>query len=251
MSGQCTGWVLRNGPQDRAMRAVLLVIADAANRDGDHARPGMQAIVEGALYSEGHVRRTIAKLVEEGWVEQTAEPGPGKVAEYRVPMENAAHLDARRTPRTMRGVEGQRRANAAQTPRAETRGVPKGAPLVALTETETKGSAALVAESDPVQRYAQQLTVLAFEQPVKPELRDGGRGAFPAAKAIIERVLRAGTPVGEVEGAIRAGVEVWTLAGLQTAIAKTKQRASGNDPLTGRHARPLGQVLATAMGGGR
>lgn len=114
MSGQTTGWVLRNGPRDRAMRAVLITIADAANRDGEHAHPGMDAMVEGSLYSEGHVRRTIAKLMEDTWVEQTEQPGPGKAAEYRVLMEardNAAH-SARRSDVPPEG-------NAAHTPREQ------------------------------------------------------------------------------------------------------------------------------------
>ena len=111
MSGQATGWVLRHGPRDRALRLVLLAIADAANRDGECARPGMGAIIEGALYSEGHCRRAIAKLEAEGWLEETERPGPGKVAEFRLPgvtadnaaqtprkrRANAAHPDARRS----------------------------------------------------------------------------------------------------------------------------------------------------------
>ena len=108
MSGQATGWVLRHGPRDRALRLVLLTIADAANRDGECARPGMGAIIEGALYSEGHCRRAIAKLEAEGWLEETERPGPGKVAEFRLPgvtADNAAH-SARRSD-----------TNAAQTPR--------------------------------------------------------------------------------------------------------------------------------------
>ena len=75
---------------------------------------------------------------------------------------------------------------------------------------------------DPLKRTARQLTQLAFDQPVVPELANGSKGAFPAAMGIIERVLRQGHPVAAVEKAIREGVTVWTLAGLQTAIAKTQ-----------------------------
>ena len=115
MSGQATGWVLRHGPRDRALRLVLLTIADAANRDGECARPGMGAIIEGALYSEGHCRRAIARLEAEGWLEQTERPGPGKVAEFRIPgvaTDNAAH-SARRSDDNAAQTPRKRRANGA------------------------------------------------------------------------------------------------------------------------------------------
>ena len=95
MSGQATGWVLRFGPKDRAQRLVLLTIADAANRDGEYAHPGMDAIVEGSLYSAGHARRAIARLVEDGWLEVTDHAAPGRATTYRIPGV-AAH-NARRS----------------------------------------------------------------------------------------------------------------------------------------------------------
>lgn len=237
MSGQSTGWVLRHGPRDRAMRAVLICIADAANRDGDHARPGMQAIVDGALYSEGHVRRTIAKLITEGWIEQTEAPAPGKVAEFRVLMGEGDS-----TARTMRGVtpraqtravppaqEAQPRANAAQTPRAQTRAVGADIPIVPITDTGLELSPFVLSPSpppeNPLKRRAHSLAVLAFEQPVKPVLRTNGKGdPFCATLGIIEQLLTAGTPVAQIEAAIKAGVAVWTLAGLQTSIAQVAGR---------------------------
>ena len=72
---------------------------------------------------------------------------------------------------------------------------------------------------DPTKARAKALTQLAFEQPLKPALH----GGFPAAVGIIESLLEAGNPDSAIEGAIRAGVEVWTTAGLQTAIAKAKR----------------------------
>lgn len=88
MSGQCTGWVLRHGPKDRAMRAVLVTIADAANRDGEHAHPGTAAIVEGSLYSLCHVKRVLRRLVDEGWVDVEEQGGGRGIATtYRVRMD--------------------------------------------------------------------------------------------------------------------------------------------------------------------
>lgn len=85
MSGQATGWVFRFGPKDRAMRMVLLAVADAANRDGAHAHPGLAAIVEGSLYGRAHVYRTLERLIEEGWltVEEQGN-GRGRATVYTV-----------------------------------------------------------------------------------------------------------------------------------------------------------------------
>ncbi len=87
MSGQATGWVLRHGPKDRAMRAVLVTIADAANRDGEHATPGIAAMCEGSLYGKSHVSRIAKRLLDEGWVEiEEQGNGRGKATVYRVVM---------------------------------------------------------------------------------------------------------------------------------------------------------------------
>jgi hypothetical protein len=94
VSGQCTGWVLRHGPKNRAQRAVLLTIADAANRDGQHAHPGRQAMVEGSLYSATTVDRIVADLIRLGWLEVESEGGGrGRATVYRVPMDKKAPHD--------------------------------------------------------------------------------------------------------------------------------------------------------------
>ena len=70
------------------MRAVLITIADAANRDGDHARPGVSAMVEGSLYGKSHVSRVLRSLVAEGWLEVTEQGnGRGLATTYRVVMD--------------------------------------------------------------------------------------------------------------------------------------------------------------------
>jgi hypothetical protein len=237
MSGQATGWVLRNGPRDRAMRAVLITIADAANRDGEHAHPGLDAMVDGSLYSEGHVRRTTTKLIADTWLEQTEAPGPGRAAEYRMldPSTglgitglgisvNAAHdargseVNAARTPR-------RRRANAA---RSDARGSDAPSLLPINDNGNDNGSRANgsteLATADPVKRHAHELTVLAFEQTPKPVTR----GGFPAVMGRIEAEVRAGTTIQAIKAAILAGDVTWTADGLRTAISKAKPaKASG------------------------
>lgn len=85
MSGQATGWVLRYGPRDKAMRAVLVVIADAANRDGEHSRPGLQALMDGSLYGRATVIATVRRLIDEGWLEVEESPRRGRPTMFRIP----------------------------------------------------------------------------------------------------------------------------------------------------------------------
>lgn len=68
------------------MRLVLLTVADAANRDGEHAHPGLAAIVEGSLYGRAHVLATLARLLDEGWLVVEEEGGGrGRATVYRIP----------------------------------------------------------------------------------------------------------------------------------------------------------------------
>jgi hypothetical protein len=74
------------------MRAVLLTIADAANRDGAHAHPGLDAMVEGSLYSRRQVIDTAGELVAEGWaVVEQAGGGRARATVYAVPMVQPPH----------------------------------------------------------------------------------------------------------------------------------------------------------------
>ncbi|MES1975862.1 MAG: hypothetical protein V4472_25670 [Pseudomonadota bacterium] len=53
------------------MRAVLIVIADSANSDGEHSHPGLSNLIEGSLYSRATVFATLNRLEQEGWVTVT------------------------------------------------------------------------------------------------------------------------------------------------------------------------------------
>lgn len=107
MSGRCTGWVLREGPRPgpdltmstaRRWRAVLTVIADAANSDGEHAHPGLDNIVNQSLYSRSVVLRTISELEEARWIECTAKSAPGRATEHRVIMDHAERQVSEQDP---------------------------------------------------------------------------------------------------------------------------------------------------------
>jgi hypothetical protein len=206
------------------MRWVLHTIADAANRDGENARPGMQAIVEGSLFSVGHVRRTLSKLIDEGWLEVTERGGgEGHESVYRVIMNQPEDAHGER-----QSIQVDIGPNA-QMSRVWMRDNDETAPITSYTDTvkkpsERKRSGSGKATDDPVKKYAHALTTLAFEQSIKPTLRDGGVGAFPAVMSIIERLLRSGMLYDHLRNAILDGIDVWTVAGIQTAVAKAKPR---------------------------
>lgn len=100
MSGQASGWVLRHGPKRtmlgqggkaygakaRGMRSVLVAIADAANRDGEHSHPGYAAICEMADYGRRQVATILDQLEAEGWIEVEEQGGGrGNATVYRIP----------------------------------------------------------------------------------------------------------------------------------------------------------------------
>jgi hypothetical protein len=114
MSGICTGWVLKHGPRDPRMRLVLIAIADAANRDGEHAHPGMAAVMDAAVSSERTVQRHLAKLIDEGWLEIEEDGGGrGKHTVYRVVMERETPSKA---DAVWRGLNEKPRQNERETP---------------------------------------------------------------------------------------------------------------------------------------
>lgn len=114
MSGQATGWVLRYGPapdsvgmdgrrygqRAHGLRAVLLVVADAANIYGQHAYPGIDAICEGSLYGRRQVSTILASLVADGWLTvESGGGGRGNATTYTVNMETMQPLHGSSAPK--------------------------------------------------------------------------------------------------------------------------------------------------------
>lgn len=112
------------------------------------------------------------------------------------------------------------------------------------TRTGSKSSAPQASlPDDPVKVHARKLTQLAFEQLEKPVLRlNPGGNVFMAAMGVIETVLRSGTPLTDIERAILAGVEVWSIDGLRTSVAKTRprNRSGGTDAVMAEIQREIG-----------
>ena len=96
------------------MRAVLVTIADAANADGEHAHPGMAAMVSGSLYSQRMVQTAVSKLVAERWLEIEDEGGGrGRATVYRVLM-----LTPEERVQPSRGLDDKPRDLERETPRS-------------------------------------------------------------------------------------------------------------------------------------
>lgn len=87
MSGRCTGWVLKHGPRERAMRSVLIVIADAANADGEHSHPGLTTIIESSLYGRSTVLDTLRLLEDDKWIRVSQRSRRGQATVYDVLMD--------------------------------------------------------------------------------------------------------------------------------------------------------------------
>lgn len=104
MSGQTTGWVHRSGPRPedvdgegraygpqraRALRSVMLIVADAANADGCHAHPGLEFICSATFYSRRQAQTLLGQLVDDGWLEVEEQGGGrGRATEFRVVVEH-------------------------------------------------------------------------------------------------------------------------------------------------------------------
>lgn len=144
MSGQATGWVGLYGPHPdhidrhgnpyggraRGLRMVLLAVADAANREGRHAHPGVENVAGFSLYSQGQCRRLLGELVEEGWlvITEGGQGGRGKATVYDLVMDPAEnrHLETRASCASSDEPAG----GETRAPRTETR----------ASEAETRAS---------------------------------------------------------------------------------------------------------------
>lgn len=245
------------GTRARGLRAVLFTIADAANRDGENSHPGVKAIVEGALYSKSQSLAIIDELVAEGWLKVTEKGvGRGKATVYTVLLDRRESVrpsdrstdggsvrpsdasDASNSPVTGHIDEGkgpvsEEKRSDPDDEKVRSEGDAHISQPKTSTTTQPSGAEAPAARpprptDDPVKARAHQLAVFAFEQEVKPELRtDAKAGAFPAVMALFERLLRSGVIVGDIERAIRVGIGVWTLHGIQTSIARNKPNSYG------------------------
>ena len=71
MSGKVTGWVVRNGPDERELFAVLVVLADAARNDGTGICVSVREVARRARMSRSAAARYLGQLVDGGWIERT------------------------------------------------------------------------------------------------------------------------------------------------------------------------------------
>lgn len=236
MSGQCTGWVLRHGPRPedtdregkpyglaraRAMRAVLVPVADAANRDGTHAHPGIEAVIEASLYSRRQVYRVLDDLMAEGWLRVEQLHSPGRATEYTVdmgrrgatmaPVEGATTTPAQVPPATPTGAksEGQR---------CHPGGTPNGMYNGSYNETPA-------AEAAPpsVPHVARELVKVFHEE--RRAAGQPGVAKFIGAVKVVQAMLAAGHEPDALAWAMRHAPTVSTGA-LEVALSRRPRAAA-------------------------
>lgn len=77
---------------------MLVVIADAANSDGEHAHPGLDNLVAGSLYSRTQVLKTTAELEEAGWIRTVEKSAPGRATVFDVLLDRVPEWDPSQVP---------------------------------------------------------------------------------------------------------------------------------------------------------
>lgn len=260
MSGACTGWVLRSGPHPdhvardgkkygakaRGYRAVLLTIADAANRDGEHAHPGLAAMCSGSLYSRRQVQTIEDELVAEGWVTVTEHGGGrGRATVYTVRMDRPERVQpphpepapkgATEPPETVQ-PGGQRVQPEAETvqPTLHPNGVTTN-----TNEVPTPPAGADEAR-DLVTAFWQWCTDNGRPTPTLPTAGQGN--AFMALVKIVRTLLAAGHPAPAIKQALVA-TPTYTINALTLQINQRQAPATGpRAPIAADRTRPSGRV---------
>ena len=259
MSGNCTGWVLREGPRPddidrdgrkygsraRGYRAVLVTIADAANRDGEHAHPGQKAMIEGSLYGRSQVVAIVNELLAEGWVTVEEEGGGrGKATVYRVEM-------ARRD--TVQSLDGMTDANrpvseekpcdleqeTARSQRSDQQERARQRTTNVKNNNPATASAAEATPPEPERDEAREVVQsfwdwCAREGKPKPTLKANGKGnPFMALVHITRGLLDADWPRAEVKQAL-IDTPVYTVDAVTMTLNKNRERRGNGQPAAPR-----------------
>jgi hypothetical protein len=210
------------------MRAVLLTIADAANRDGEHAHPGIQAIVDGSLYGRAHVFRTLRKLEDEGWIEVEEEGGGrGRAAVYRVRMARAEPSHQETVSQRETVPSRDRLAAEKVSSEAETVSSSDPAPLYATVSSNGSTSAS----DDAAPAIARQIVTDHWQRckaenvPV-PTLRAVRGSPFMAVVGIVKGLLEAGYQLDAIQQALWT-TSVFTTNGITMELRRHKSGRNG------------------------
>ena len=211
MSVKAMTWVFENSPYSLGTRLVHLAIADIANEDNDwQVWVSHSKIAAKAKVSRATVVSALAKMVADGFME-IIESHRGAAATYRFLRPDLSDPD---TP-TCRESDITCQIQAVEP-------VKSADSRLSLNSKKTKVLAASPPRptDDPIKAQAHSLATLAFEQVPKPDIANTRGDPFLAVMGLFERRLRSGVPVNLLRDVIRAGIEVWTLPGIQTSEAK-------------------------------
>lgn len=202
MSGRATGWVLKEFPitcvADRNRKLMLLGVADSANPEGEHARPGVQALMDEWAFDRATVHRHLAWLVKEGWLEETDKGvGRGNWTEYRLPKMVAACNQKRSQAATVTPDKGSQ-------PDRESVAIPGS---LSSSKTEEKdvvlqpsldGATQPTQPAKPIERRVAEKV---FERKTP---KPAGKHAFVATMKIATALLAAGWHPQQIEDAMVA-----------------------------------------------
>jgi hypothetical protein len=234
------------------VRHVALTLSLHMNERGGSAFPSVERLAHETGLSDRTVQKALHTLVERGWLAHAnagnrgGRPKPGTIRtncyEASVPKGEPASPfdhDKGEPASPFACQKGERRSplRVNLTTQKGEAGSPED-----VKNSSVEDVFGAKPTDDPVVARAHELAVLAFEQPVKPALRREGGSPFAAVLRLIEAELRSGRPVFDVRRAIEQGVDVWTVAGLRTAIAKAR------GPTTSTAARERAIAAVKAMG---
>lgn len=108
MSVQATSWVWENAPAEGSALLVLLAVADAANREGEHSCQSVATIARMARVSERTAQRALRDLQAQGLLESSGVDRRYRTTVYGIPgvkgVTQGAGGDTPGTPRVSGSV---------------------------------------------------------------------------------------------------------------------------------------------------
>jgi len=210
---------------DKPLRLWILLESYASWETG-RSWPTARTLMRSMGCSKMTLWRAMQSLIERGLVEVESGQSTGGPNVYTV-----VDPDAVLAQEPVNGTEGggitHDTGGVSPTIRGgyHPRYTPPTGTVLLKQEPRNKNQELLSADgAEPIDRQAQALTTLAFEQPLKPSLRSRNGSEFLAARGILLKELQRGTSVNDLRQAILAGIEVWTQAGVQTAVAHARRR---------------------------
>lgn len=230
MSRRAEQWVWDNSETNGNDRMVLVYMGNEANDEGFACFPSMERLARKCRISTNTVASVIKRLEAGGEIVvlRPERQGRGHFNQYALVLGRnpgtvmeALRKGAKSLPLSESdngATDGAKRRDQPREKARPDRDVPIDRPI----DRPVAAQSAAAEKDDTLHRTAHKLTVLAFEQPIKPTLRSDG-DAFAAVMGIIASKLHAGYSANDLRAVIEAGVDVWTANGLGTALSQRRR----------------------------